>query len=146
MEDMADHVAEKGFDLPYNLGSRGSCCLGGNVATNAGGSKQLKHGSLRSKIVGLEAVLADGTIINDMSTIRKDNSGYDVKQLMIGSEGTLGVITEAALMCPSQDPPKRVLMVAVATFEKCVQILKHARRCLGSSLSAFEMLDRTCLQ
>ena len=106
MDDMAAYVNDHGYDLPYNLGSRGSCCLGGNVATNAGGSKQVKHGSLRSNIVGIEAVTANGTILNDMSTIRKDNSGYDIKQLFIGSEGTLGVITEAALKCPPMDPPK----------------------------------------
>jgi len=65
--------------MPYNIGSRGSCLLGGNIATNCGGTRMLKHGSLRSNVIGLEAVLADGTILNDMSTIRKDNSGYDLK-------------------------------------------------------------------
>ena len=97
---MNNYVLDKGFDMPYNIGSRGSCMLGGNLATNCGGSKVIRYGSLRANTVGLEAVLADGTILNDMSTMRKDNSGYDLKQLFIGSEGTLGLITAAALTCP----------------------------------------------
>lgn len=107
-EDISSHVQGYGHELPYNLGSRGSCCLGGNIATNVGGSKYVKHGSLRQNVVGLEAVLADGTVLNDMSTIRKDNAGYDLKQLFIGSEGTLGIITKAALKCPISDPSKQL--------------------------------------
>ena len=77
--------------------------------------------------MGLEAVLADGTVLSDMSAIRKNNSGYDIKQLMIGSEGTLGIITKAAIKCPTEDPPKHLVMLAVPTFSNCVEILKHAR-------------------
>ena len=79
LEDMNEYVLERGFDIPYNIGSRGSCMLGGNLATNCGGSKVVRYKSLRSNTVGLEAVLANGTILNDMSTMRKDNSGYDIK-------------------------------------------------------------------
>lgn len=79
LEDMNDFVLTKGYDMAYNIGSRGSCQLGGNLATNAGGSKVIRYGTLRSNLVGIEAVLADGTILNDMSTIQKDNSGYDLK-------------------------------------------------------------------
>ena len=106
--------------MPYNIGSRGSCMLGGNLATNCGGSSVIRYKSLRSNTVGLEAVLADGTILNDMSTMRKDNSGYDLKQLMIGSEGTLGIITAAALTCPVVPQEKRLAMIAVSSFDKCV--------------------------
>lgn len=77
--DMNKYTLERGFEMPYNIGSFGSCMLGGNVATNCGGTKVLRHKSLRSNIVGLKAVLPDGTILNDMSTMRKDNSGYDLK-------------------------------------------------------------------
>ena len=105
-EDISSHVQEFGYELPYNLGSRASCQLGGNIATNVGGSKFVKHGSLRYNVLGLEVVLADGTILDDMSTIRKDNAGYDLKQLFIGSEGTLGIVTKAALKCPTTDPTK----------------------------------------
>lgn len=76
--------------------------------------------------MGLEAVLADGTVLSDMSAIRK-KSGYEIKQLMIGSEGTLGIITKAAIKCPTEDPPKHLVMLAVPTFSNCVEILKHAR-------------------
>lgn len=129
--------------MPYNIGSRGSCLLGGNIATNCGGTRMLKHGSLRSNVIGLEAVLADGTILNDMSTIRKDNSGYDLKQLFVGSEGTLGIVTQAALRCPLQAQQKHLAYLAVSDFDKCVDILKMAKRMLGDSLSAFEVLDQT---
>ena len=120
LEDMSNYVLERGYDMPYNLGSRGSCMLGGNLATNVGGSKVIRYKTLRSNTVGLEAVLADGTILNDMSTMRKDNSGYDLKQLMIGSEGTLGLITSAAITCPQIPGEKKLAMIAVDSFEKCV--------------------------
>ena len=100
LEELNNFVLDRGFDMCYNIGSRGSCQLGGNISSNAGGSKIIRYGSLKSNIVGLEAVLADGTILNDMSTMCKDNTGYDLKQLFIGSEGTLGLITGAAVKCP----------------------------------------------
>lgn len=91
--------------------------LGGNLATNCGGTRMLRHGSLRANTVGLEAVLANGTIIRDMSAIRKDNSGYDIKQLFVGSEGSLGVITEAALRCPIKAQAKHLAYLAVNNFD-----------------------------
>ena len=127
LEDMSNYVNERGYDMPYNIGSRGSCMLGGNLATNCGGSKFIRYKSLRSNVVGLEAVLADGTILNDMSTMRKDNSGYDLKQLFIGSEGTLGIITEAALTTPIIPFEKHLAMIAVDSFPKCVEILRLAK-------------------
>ena len=100
LQSLDEEARSRGFQAPYNIGSRGSCMLGGNIATHCGGSSVVKNKSLRSNVVGLEAVLADGTILADMDTMRKDNSGYDLKQLFIGSEGTLGVVTAAALTCP----------------------------------------------
>ena len=120
LEDMNDYVLERGFDMCYNIGSRGSCMLGGNLATNCGGSKVIRYGSLRSNLVGLEAVLADGTVLNEMSTMRKDNTGYDLKQLFLGSEGTLGLITQAALTCPVISQERKLAMIAVDSFESCV--------------------------
>ena len=79
LDDLDNYCDERGFQMPYNIGSRGSCMLGGNLATNCGGTRMVRHGSLRANTVGIEAVLANGKIIRDMSTIRKDNSGYDVK-------------------------------------------------------------------
>ena len=138
---MNGYVLERGYDMPYNIGSRGSCMLGGNLGTNCGGSKFIRYKSLRSNVVGLEAVLADGTILNDMSTMRKDNSGYDLKQLFIGSEGTLGIITGAALTCPLIPFEKHLAMVAVDSFPKCVEILRQAKLNFHDSLSALEFMN-----
>lgn len=86
--------------VPYDLGAKGSCLVGGNVATNAGGLRFIRYGPLHGTVVGLEVVLADGTVLDLMSAMRKDNTGYHLRQLFIGSEGTLGVITKVALFCP----------------------------------------------
>ena len=142
LEDMNNYVLERGYDMPYNIGSRGSCMLGGNLATNCGGSSAIRYKSLRSNTVGLEAVLADGTILRDMSTMRKDNSGYDLKQLMIGSEGTLGLITAAALKCPVRPGEKQLALIAVDSFPKCVEMLRRAKKHFRDSLSAFEVMDK----
>ena len=86
--------------MPLDLGAKGSCMIGGNLATNAGGINFIRHNSLHASTTGLKVVLADGTILDNMTSVRKDNTGYDLKHLFIGSEGTLGVITECSLLCP----------------------------------------------
>jgi (R)-2-hydroxyglutarate---pyruvate transhydrogenase len=100
LEQLDNYAAERGFMMPLDLGAKGSCHIGGNLATNAGGLRLLRYGSLHGTVLGLEAVLADGTILSDMRGLRKDNTGYDVKQLFIGSEGTLGIITACAILTP----------------------------------------------
>lgn len=85
---------------PLDLGAKGSCHIGGNVATNAGGLRLLRYGSLHGTVLGLEVALPDGTILNNMSTLRKDNTGLDLKQLFIGSEGTIGIVTGVSLLTP----------------------------------------------
>ncbi|NXT96485.1 D2HDH protein, partial [Anhinga rufa] len=92
--------------MPLDLGAKGSCHIGGNVATNAGGLRLLRYGSLRGTVLGLEVVLADGSALDCLASLRKDNTGYDLKQLFIGSEGTLGVITAVSILCPQK--PKAV--------------------------------------
>ena len=100
-EELDKHLIHYGHILPYDLAAKGSCTVGGNVATNAGGVRLVKYGSLRGSTMGVKAVLADGTVVGTgMAGMLKDNTGYDVKQLFIGSEGTLGVITEVAILCP----------------------------------------------
>lgn len=86
--------------MPIDLGAKGSCHIGGNLATNAGGIKFIKYNSMHANTIGLTAITPDGTILKDMKGLRKDNTGYDWKHLFIGSEGTLGIITEAAILCP----------------------------------------------
>ena len=114
--------------MPIDLGAKGSCHIGGNLATNAGGIKLLKYNSMHANTMGLKVVLANGTVLDDMKALRKDNTGYDLKQLFVGSEGTLGVITECALLCPVTPKAHRVAMLACSSFEEVLQILQAAKR------------------
>jgi FAD/FMN-containing dehydrogenase len=100
LEELDKFLAEKGFMTPLDLGAKGSCHIGGNVATNAGGLRLLRYGSLHGTVLGVEAVLPDGTVLDNLSTLRKDNTGLDLKQLFIGSEGTLGLITAVSILTP----------------------------------------------
>mmetsp|Transcript_24655 Transcript_24655/g.97357 ORF Transcript_24655/g.97357 Transcript_24655/m.97357 type:complete len:174 (-) Transcript_24655:2640-3161(-) len=104
LETLDDYLADKGYRMPLDLGAKGSCQIGGNVATNAGGSRFVRYGSLRNSILGMEFVLADGTIVDTLTSLKKDNTGYDLKQLMIGSEGTLGIITKLTISTPRRLP------------------------------------------
>jgi FAD/FMN-containing dehydrogenase len=95
LQVVQETVADQGLRFPLDLGARGSCTIGGNIATNAGGINVLRYGMMRNLVLGLEAVLADGTVVTSMNRMMKNNAGYDVKQLFIGTEGTLGVVTQA---------------------------------------------------
>lgn len=106
LENLDSWAASKGFTAPLDLGAKGTCQIGGNVSTHAGGLRFVRYGSLHGTVLGLEAVLADGRIIDVLTSLRKDNTGYDLKQLFIGSEGTLGVITKVSILCPAK--PKAV--------------------------------------
>jgi D-2-hydroxyglutarate dehydrogenase len=98
LEWLSDEVGKKGFVVPLDLAAKGSCMIGGNVSTNAGGLRVMKYGSLQGNVLGMEVVLADGTVLNMLRTLRKDNCGYHMKNLFVGSEGTLGVITKLNLL------------------------------------------------
>lgn len=141
LENADSHVREQGHIFPLDLGAKGSCHIGGNVATNAGGLRLLRYGSLHGSVLGVEAVLADGTIFDGLSTLRKDNTGYDLKQLFIGSEGTIGVITGLAILCAPKPKSVNVAFLGVDSFEKVQQTFKRARSELAEILSAFECMD-----
>lgn len=141
LETADAHVRESGYIFPLDLGAKGSCHIGGTVATNAGGLRLLRYGSLHGSVLGVEAVLADGTIFNGLSTLRKDNTGYDLKQLFIGSEGTLGVITGLSVLCAPQPKSVNVAFLGVESFEKVQQTFRRARSELCEVLSAFECMD-----
>jgi len=126
--------------FPLDLGARGSCTIGGNLSTKAGGNRVIRYGMTRDLVVGLEAVLADGTIINGLHKLRKNNTGYDLKQLFIGSEGTLGVITRAVLKLSPKPSSQVVAMCAVHSFAQVADLLVHAQAGLGANLSAFEVI------
>ena len=102
LQTIQEAADSQGLMFPLDLGSRGSCTIGGNIATNAGGNRVIRYGMTRDMILGLEAVLADGTVVSSMNLMIKNNAGYDLKQYFIGSEGTLGVVTRAVLRCREQ--------------------------------------------
>ncbi|KAI0873080.1 hypothetical protein GGS24DRAFT_465068 [Hypoxylon argillaceum] len=140
--EVADQfLAEKGYLFPLDLGAKGSCQIGGNVATNAGGLRLLRYGSLHGNVLGLQAVLPDGTIVDDLCTLRKNNTGYDLKQLFIGGEGTIGMITAVSIQCPQRPKAVNVAFLGADSFEKIQQAFREAKAQLSEILSAFELMD-----
>jgi FAD/FMN-containing dehydrogenase len=133
-------AAEAGYLFPLDLGARGSCTIGGNIATNAGGNQVIRFGMMRSLVLGLEAVLADGTVVSSLNKMLKNNAGYDLKQLFIGSEGTLGVVTRAVLKLYPQLPSKVTALCALRSFDDAVELLHGLQTGLGGGLSAFEAM------
>ena len=128
--------------MPLDLGAKGSCQIGGNLSTNAGGIHFIKHNSLHANCIGLKVVLASGEILDNITTLRKDNTGYDLKHLFIGAEGTLGMITEAAILCPPLPKSKQLAILACETFDDVVAILKEAKLHLSDIMQACEFMDR----
>lgn len=115
--------------------------IGGNLATNAGGINFIKHNSLHANCIGLKAVLPNGDILDNMTTLRKDNTGYDLKQLFIGSEGTLGVITECAILCGPFAKHKNMVLVSCKSFDDVLIVLQKAKSQLSDILRAIEFMD-----
>lgn len=141
LQQADDHVAQKGYIFPLDLGAKGSCQIGGNVATNAGGLRLLRYGSLHGSILGLEVVLPDGTIVDDLSKLRKNNTGYDLKQLFIGGEGTIGIVTAISILCPQRSPAVNVAYFGLESYEKVQEAFREAKKQLSEILSAFELMD-----
>lgn len=126
--------------MPLDLGARGSCNIGGNVATNAGGTEVIRYGMTRSLVLGLEVVLADGTVINAMNKMIKNNSGYDLKHLFIGSEGTLGIITRVVLQLQPKLLACHTALCALEDYDSVTKLLTELKRSLGSGLTGFELM------
>jgi FAD/FMN-containing dehydrogenase len=139
-------AAQKHLLFPLSLASEGSCTIGGNLSTNAGGVHVLRYGMMRDLVLGLEVVLADGRILETLRTLRKDNTGYDLKQLFIGAEGTLGVITAAALKLFPQPRERMVAFVALPGPQAAVALLGILQARTGGQLSAFELMPRIALE
>jgi FAD/FMN-containing dehydrogenase len=133
-------LAENGLLFPLDLGAKGSCMIGGNIASNAGGLQALRYGVTRNLVLGLEVVLADGTILSSMNKMMKNNAGYDLKQLFIGSEGTLGIITRAILKIEDLPKTRNTALIALGSFEKTNQLLQNAKTHLKNDLTSFELL------
>ncbi|CAO3592813.1 unnamed protein product [Absidia cylindrospora] len=146
LEGLDNWLNEKGYMMPLDLGAKGSCHIGGNLATNAGGLRLLRYGSLHGTVLGLEVVLPDGSILDSMSTLRKDNTGYDLKQLFIGSEGTIGVITGVSILTPRRPKAVNVALLGLNTYDDVQKAFKQSRSELSEILSAFEFWDNNALQ
>ncbi|MGF6758630.1 FAD-binding oxidoreductase [Paraburkholderia sp. GAS334] len=135
-----DAAAEAGFELTLDLGARGSCQIGGNLATNAGGNRVIQSGTARDQVLGLEAVLANGAVLTSMSRMVKNNTGYDLKHLFIGSEGTLGIITRAVLKLHPQRASRHTALVALDGYDAAVNLLRGLTRRFGNDIGAFEIM------
>jgi FAD/FMN-containing dehydrogenase len=140
LQNLQTVLAENGQHFPLDLGAKGSCMIGGNIASNAGGLQALRYGVMRNLVLGVEVVLADGTIISSLNKMVKNNAGYDLKQLFIGSEGTLGIITRAVLKIDDLPKSKNTAFVALESFEKANLLLQVAKKQLKNDLTTFELL------
>ncbi|HVN45354.1 MAG TPA: FAD-binding oxidoreductase [Steroidobacteraceae bacterium] len=136
----AAEAADRFF--PLSIGSQGSCHIGGNLSTNAGGVNVLRYGMTRDLVLGLEVVLPDGRLLDVLSTLRKDNTGYDIKSLFLGAEGTLGVITAASLRLFPQIRARATALVALAEVGAAVRLLAQLRAASGERVSSFELIPR----
>lgn len=140
LQNLQEAAEREGLMFPLDLGARGSCTIGGNVSTNAGGNRVIRFGMTRELVLGLEVVLADGTVISSMNRMIKNNAGFDLKQLFIGSEGVLGIVTRLVLRLREAPASQNTAFVALADFQSVTSFLKHMDRRLGGTLSAFEVL------
>ena len=139
-------AGEKNLIFPLSLAAEGSCTIGGNISTNAGGVHVLRYGMMRDLVLGLEVVLADGRVLDLLRTLRKDNSGYDLKQLFIGAEGTLGIVTAAALKLFPRPELTATALLAVPSPASAVAMLSRLQSATGGMVSAFELLPRLGLE
>ena len=140
VEDAINAVNEKDLLLPLNFGAKGSAQIGGVVSTNAGGLRVLKYGMTRELILGLESVLSNGEVISSMKKVIKDNSGYDLKQLFIGSEGTLGIVTRVIFKLEEKPESRCSALVALNTYDNVVNLLKFIEKGLSGKLTGFELM------
>ncbi len=131
--------------FPLSLSAEGSCQIGGNLSTNAGGVQVLRYGNTRNLVLGVEVVLADGRVWNGLRGLRKDNAGYDLKQLFIGSEGTLGIVTAAVLRLMPKPSDSVTAFAAVPDPEAAVKLLARARSAVGEQVTSFELIERICI-
>ncbi|KAF8980896.1 hypothetical protein BGZ46_003509 [Entomortierella lignicola] len=146
LETLEKYLDEYGYITPLDLGAKGSCQIGGNVSTNAGGLRLLRYGSLHGSVLGLEVVLPDGTVLENLSMLRKDNTGYDLKQIFIGSEGTLGIVTGVSFLAPKKSKAINVALLGLNSYEHVQAAFKRSKEELSEVLSAFEFWDQGSLK
>ncbi|MGH8129956.1 MAG: FAD-binding oxidoreductase [Steroidobacteraceae bacterium] len=146
LAELQDTAAAANRLLPMSLGSEGSCTLGGIVSTNAGGTAVLRYGMMRSLVLGLEVVLPDGRVLDQLAALRKDNTGYDLKQLFIGAEGTLGIVTAASLRLFPRPAVTATAMAALASPAAALALLGSLRETLGDAVTTFELIPRIAME
>jgi FAD/FMN-containing dehydrogenase len=143
LADIQRAASDAGRLFALSLGAEGSCQIGGNLSTNAGGVNVLRYGNARDQVLGIEAVLADGRVWHGLRGLRKDNTGYDLKQLLIGAEGTLGIITAAVLRLHPKPAASATAWIALEGPQRAVELLAHVRNGCSDRLTAFELLSAT---
>jgi len=145
LQNLQQAAEQAGFLFPLSLGAEGSCTIGGNLATNAGGTQVVRYGNARDLCLGLEVVTASGDVMHGLSGLRKDNTGYDLRNLMIGSEGTLGIITAATMKLYPKPAASLTAWAAVPSVAHAVKLLGLAHKHLGAGLTGFEMMGQFAL-
>ncbi|HEY1719763.1 MAG TPA: FAD-binding oxidoreductase [Magnetospirillaceae bacterium] len=146
LQTLQEKAREAGCFFPLSLGAQGSCMIGGNISTNAGGVGVLRYGSTRALVLGLEVVLADGAIWDGLKALGKDNTGYDLKQFFIGAEGSLGIITAASLKLFPQPQDVQTALVALTDLETALPLLRRARSMSSDMVTAFEVMPRSSIE
>ena len=145
LQTLHEAVEAEGMRFPLTLGGKGSATVGGLVSTNAGGTQVLRHGSMRAQVLGLEAVLADGSVFDALTPLKKDNRGFDLKQLLIGSEGTLGIVTAATLRLLPAIADRAVLWAGLPSIRRARALLLHCEEMAGDALEGFEVIPQPTL-
>tara|TARA_Y100001934_G_scaffold275609_1_gene370494 strand:+ start:5104 stop:6525 length:1422 start_codon:yes stop_codon:yes gene_type:complete len=142
VQNLQEAAADEGRLFPLSLASEGSCTIGGALSTNAGGNQTIRFGNTREQVLGLEVVLSDGTVFDGLNTLRKNNTGYDLKHLFVGAEGTLGIITAAAIRLMPLPRVRETAFLAVPSAHAALKLLNLARELSGDNVLAFELLPR----
>jgi len=145
LQNFHDAVEDLGLRFPLTLGGKGSATIGGLISTNAGGTQVLRHGTMRAQVLGVEAVLSDGNVFNALTALKKDNRGFDLKQLLIGSEGTLGIVTAATLRLLPAPRARATAWVGLSSITDARTLLRQVDRVLGDTLEGFEVIPDHCL-
>ena len=140
LQDIQEKAEEMEMIFPLDLGARGSCSIGGNISTNAGGNRVIRFGMTRDSVLGIEAVAPDGKILSSLNKMIKNNAGYDLKQMFIGTEGTLGVVTKCVLRLREAPISQNTALVGINDFSSILKFLKHIDSGLGGNMSAFEVM------
>lgn len=146
LADLQSKAIDHNLYLPLSLGAEGTCQIGGNLSTNAGGVNVLRYGNTRDLVLGLEVVLPDGAIWNGLNSLRKNNTGYDLKNIFVGAEGTLGIITAAVLKLFPRPVNRSTVMIAIASVDDALELFSRTRKETSDFASSFELMSRVCIE